>query len=349
MRPAPGVSAGRGRGEAGQDPASAPGPMRRGGARTWRPALAATAALALAIAGCREAGKTAHAPSPAPPFDASAAFELLKQQVAFGPRVPGTPGHQRQLDWMVAYLKQRADTVIVQPFTAVTPKGDTLHLSNVIARFKPAATDRVLLLAHWDTRQIADSEADSAKKNNPIPGANDGASGVAVLMQLADVLKRHSPPVGVDLLFDDGEDYAGNMYAGSQYFAATWGPTYHPLYGILLDMVGDQNPQFPIEPNSQDAAPEIVDRVWSAAERIGLGTDFPRSPGEAIEDDHIPLLKAGIHTVDIIDFDYQGQGCTGVGAGGPCWHTLQDTVAHTSPLGLGVVGRVVADLIYSGG
>ncbi len=306
----------------------------------------ALAALTLTAGGCKRSGGTtegssATIESPAPPFDANAAFELLKQQVAFGPRVPGTPGHQKQLDWMVQYLKQRADTVILQSFTATTPKGETLHLTNVIARFKPAASDRVLLLAHWDTRQTADMDPDSTRHNTPILGANDGASGVAVLMQLADVLKKHSPPIGVDLLFDDGEDYNGNMYAGSQYFAETWGASYHPLYGILLDMVGDQNPSFPIEPNSQQYAPEVVQRVYDMADKLALSKYFPRSPGIEIEDDHLPLNKAGIHTIDLIDFDY--------GPGNAYWHTLQDTVAHTSPEGLGVVGKVVAALIYSGG
>ena len=307
----------------------------------------ALAAATLVAGGCKrsggahQGGTAATGESPAPPFDENAAFALLEQQVAFGPRVPGTPAHQKQLDWMVEYLKQRADTVILQPFTAQTPKGETLHLTNVIARFKPGASDRVLLLAHWDTRQTADNESDSTRRATPIPGANDGASGVAVLMQLADVLKKHSPPIGVDLLFDDGEDYAGNMYAGSQYFAQTWGASYHPLYGILLDMIGDQNPSFPIEPTSNQYAPEVVQRVYDMAEQLGLGRYFPRSPGIEIDDDHVPLNKAGIHTIDIIDFDY--------GPGNAYWHTLQDTVAHTSPVGLGVVGRVVAALIYSGG
>ena len=309
----------------------------------------ALAATALLSAGCKRsgggvAGGTHVAASPAPPFDQNAAFALLEQQVAFGPRVPNTPAHQKQLDWMVQYLKQRADTVILQPFTATTPKGETLHLTNVIARFKPAASDRVLLLAHWDTRNTADNDPDSALRATPIPGANDGASGVAVLMELADVLKKHSPPIGVDLLFDDGEDYNGNMYAGSQYFAQTWGASYHPLYGILLDMVGDQNPSFPIEPSSQQYAPEVVQRVYDMADTLGLGQYFPRSPGIDIDDDHIPLNKAGIHTIDIIDFNYGPSGDDNT-----YWHTHQDTVAHTSPLGLGVVGRVVAGLIYSGG
>ena len=320
-----------------------------------RALLLLLASASLLAGGCRkfdggQGTQSAAEASPAPAFDENAAFALLKQQVAFGPRVPGSPGHQKQLDWMVQYLKQRADTVILQPFTATTPKGEVLHLTNVIARFKPAASDRLLLLAHWDTRQTADNEPDSTRRNTPIPGANDGASGVAVLMQLADVLKKHSPPIGVDLLFDDGEDYAGNMYAGSQYFAQTWGASYHPLYGILLDMVGDQNPSFPIEPSSQQYAPEVIQRVYDMAEKIGLGQYFPRSPGIDIDDDHIPLNKAGIHTIDLIDFDYQGAGCTGINtSGGPCWHTLGDTVQHTGPAGLGAVGRLVAAMIYSGG
>ncbi|MBX6365448.1 MAG: M28 family peptidase, partial [Gemmatimonadetes bacterium] len=276
-----------------------------------------------------------------PQFDEKAAYRLLQEQVAFGPRVPGTPGHQKQLDWMVAYLRERADSVEVQSFEATGPKGEPLKLANVIARFNPRASDRILLLAHWDTRPTADNEPDSLKRKQPIPGANDGASGVAVLMQLADVLKRHSQPLGVDLLFTDGEDYTDAMYLGSEYFAGHLPPGYRPLYGILVDMVGDQSPVFPIEPTSQQAAPEVVDRVWRTAEDLGLSRYFPRSPGTPVDDDHVPLIRAGIHTIDIIDFDY--------GPGNAYWHTLEDTVEHTSPEGLGAVGRTLVGLIYSGG
>ena len=312
--------------------------------------LAVLATASLALIGCKrsDGGASTNSDggaamvSPAPPFNENAAYDLLKQQVAFGPRVPGTPGHQKQLDWMVQYLKQRADTVVLQEFsTTDTATSKSLPLTNVIARFRPEAGDRVLLLAHWDTRPTADNESDAARKKMPILGANDGASGVAVLMQLADDLKRHSPPIGVDLLFVDGEDFTGDMYLGSDHFAATWGPTYHPLYGILLDMIGDQNPLYPIEPNSQSYAPEVVDRFYGTAEKLGLGQYFPRSPGITIQDDHIPLNKAGIHTIDIIDFDY--------GPNNAFWHTLNDDLAHTSPVGLGVVGKVIGALIYSGG
>ena len=316
-----------------------------------RRTLAVAALAAVAVVACPACGKGKDAAqgaqgfeSPAPPFNADAAFALLKQQVAFGPRVPGTPGHQLQLDWMVKYLRQRADTVILQSFTTVAPNGDTLHLTNVFARFKPANADHVLLLAHWDTRPTADNETNLARKRQPILGANDGASGVAVLMQLADDLKRHSPPLGVDLLFVDGEDYTGDMYLGSEEFAAKFAPTYHPLYGVLLDMVGDQNPSYPVEPSSQQYAPEVVQRVYDMAEKLGLGQYFPRSPGIEIQDDHIPLNKAGIHTVDLIDFAYGPDGVSN-----EYWHTLQDTVAHCSPAGLAAVARVVGALIYTGG
>jgi Zn-dependent M28 family amino/carboxypeptidase len=251
------------------------------------------------------------------------------------------PGHQKQLDWMVGYLRQRADTVEVQSFDAKGAKGEKLQLANVIARFNPKAQDRILLLAHWDTRPTADNEPDSAKRKQPILGANDGGSGVAVLMQLADVLKRHSQPLGVDLLFTDGEDYTDAMYLGSEYFAAHLPPGYKPLYGILVDMVGDQSPVFPIEPTSQQAAPEVVERVYRTAEELGLSQYFPRSPGTPVDDDHVPLNKAGIRTIDIIDFDY--------GPGNAYWHTLGDTVEHTSPAGLGAVGKTLVGLIYRGG
>jgi glutaminyl-peptide cyclotransferase len=316
------------------------------------PSALLAAALALAAGACERGtsgnvgraaadGGLAPITSPAPPFSADSAYALLRRQVEFGPRVPGSPGHQAQLAWMMSYLKARADTLVVQAFPATAPNGDHLQLTNLIARFRPQAADRILLLAHWDTRPTADNEADSLARKRPILGANDGASGVAVLMQLADVLKHHSPPIGVDLLFVDGEDYTGDMYLGSQHFAATWGPTYHPLYGILLDMVGDQHPQFPVEPNSQQYAPEVVQRVYDLAEQLGLSSYFPRSPGIEILDDHLPLNQAGIHTIDIIDFDY--------GPNNAYWHTLQDDLAHTSPEGLGVVGRLVAALIYLGG
>lgn len=277
-----------------------------------------------------------------PEFSGEAAHALLVRQVQFGPRVAGRAGHAAQLGWMTRHLRDRADTVIVQQFDYQDSENRVVRMSNVLARFNVAARDRILLIAHWDTRPTADMDPERPKE--PIPGANDGASGTAVLLELANVLSSHSPPIGVDLLFVDGEDYGPgerDMYLGAKHFAANQPDGFRPLYGILLDMVGDRTPLFPVEGNSQEMAPEVVERVWSVAEQIGLGSTFPRRAGGFITDDHIPLNQAGIRTIDIIDFDY--------GASNEFWHTHQDIVENTSPAGLEAVGRVLAALIFNGG
>ncbi len=275
-----------------------------------------------------------------PEFREERAFSLLEQQVAFGPRVPGTEGHRRQLEWMVGHLSERADTVITQPFTHVTSAGERLELTNVFARFRPEARDRILLLAHWDTRPVADQDPNPANRQLPVPGANDGASGVAVLLELAELFRQQPPPIGVDILLTDGEDYGPeieDMLLGARHFAANLPPGYRPLYGVLLDMVADRNPHFPIEGYSAQYAPEVARRVWAVAEQLGYGDIFVNTVGPAITDDHIPLNQAGIRTIDIIDFDY------------PYWHTVQDVPENTSAETLRIVGEVVAELVYRGG
>ena len=277
-----------------------------------------------------------------PTFNADTAHSYIVKQVAFGPRVPNTPGHAAQLAWMTEFLKARADTVVVSRFTHRTRNNVDLRMANVFASFRPELRERVLLVAHWDTRPTADYDEERA--DEPIPGANDGGSGVAVLLEMANVLSRHSAPIGVDLLFVDGEDYgpdSGNMYLGAKFFGANKPPAYRPLYGILLDMVGDESPRYRIEENSRNFAPEVVERVWRTAEQIGLGNYFVRESQGAITDDHVHLNQAGIRTIDIIDFEY--------GPSNAYWHTHDDRVEHTSPVGLGAVGRVLATLIYNGG
>jgi glutaminyl-peptide cyclotransferase len=279
-----------------------------------------------------------------PAFSADAAYALIQRQVEFGPRVPGTAGHAAQLAWMTQLLRERADTVALQPFAHETGEGARLELTNVFARFRPAEAVRVLLVAHWDTRPGADMETDAARRELPIPGANDGASGAAVLLELANVLSRHSPPIGVDLLFVDGEDYGPggeDMYLGAKYFAAHPPAAYRPLYGVLVDMVADRSPVFFMEGNSRDMAPEVVERVWRIAEQIGLGHVFVRSPGGYITDDHVHLNRGGFRTIDIIDFDF--------GPGNSFWHTHQDALENTAPGGPGAVGRVLTTLIFNGG
>jgi glutaminyl-peptide cyclotransferase len=307
-------------------------------------------ALFLLLAGCNDAGgggsDAADTPVQrvAPPFDAGRAFGYLREQVGFGPRVPGSEGHRAQLEWMRSFLAERADTVVVQPFTYTTTGGEILRLTNLFARFRPELEDRILLVAHWDTRPRADQSPDPAARARPIAGANDGASGVAVLLELANLFAQKPPPVGVDLLLVDGEDYGptgDDMYLGAKHFARNQPPGYRPLYGVLLDMVGDQDPRFPVEGNSQQMAPEVVQRVWGVARELGYGDVFPTTPGYYIEDDHIPLNQAGIRTVDVIDFDY--------GPGNRYWHTAEDTLDKTSAESLRMVGEVVAELVYRGG
>lgn len=204
---------------------------------------------------------------------------------------------------------------------------------NVIGEqnWKDAKT-RVLLIAHWDTRPTADQEFDSARRAMPIPGANDGASGVAVLLELANALKGNLPKdVGVMYLMTDGEDLGpglDEMFLGAEYFAAHL-PDDKPTYGILLDMIGDRDLNVPMEPNSQQAAGNLLLDLYRHADKVGLGKYFPMVEGPEIEDDHLSLIQAGVPTIDLIDFDYQP------------WHRLSDTKDKCSPSSLGHVGKLL--------
>ncbi len=279
-----------------------------------------------------------------PTFDSARAYALVRTQVEFGPRVPGTPGHARQLEWMVQELGRHAAEVSVDSFTYETTGGETLALANLIARFRPESEQRLLLLAHWDTRPTADQEADSAARAVPIPGANDGGSGVAVLMTLAEMMAAQAPPMGVDLLFVDGEDYgptSADMFIGAKHYAASLPDEGRPMYGVLLDMVGDADPSFPIEGYSAQYALPLAQRIWGIARDLGYGSVFPTRVGQSLQDDHLALNEAGLQTVDIIDFDY--------GPGHAYWHTAEDRLENVSPRTLGIVGEVIAELVYRGG
>jgi Zn-dependent M28 family amino/carboxypeptidase len=242
-------------------------------------------------------------------------------------------------DWLDSLLRQRADSVIVQAFTHRTSKGVTLNLRNFIARFRPDLPDRVLLLAHWDTRPKAEKSANLGQQQLPVPGANDGASGVAVLLGVADALEaRPSTYYGVDLLFVDGEDWGDfadstESLIGSRYYAARLNERDRPLFAVLFDMVGDKDLQFLQEGNSVANAPEVVQRVWSTAERLGYGRYFLQRVGEAFTDDHVPLQAVGIRAIDVIDFTY------------PYHHTTEDTIDKISAESLKIVGDVAIALL----
>jgi hypothetical protein len=276
------------------------------------------------------------------PFDGEAALRYVREQVAFGPRVPNTDAHRRTGDWIEAHLRRTADSVEVQGWNHVTERGDTLRLRNFIGRFRPDATARVLLLAHWDTRPRADHEANLGARQQPIPGANDGGSGVAVLLGVADVLAATPPTMGVDLLFVDGEDWGTDFSGpdaliGSRYYASHLARDRHPLFAVLFDMVGDADLEIYPEANSAAGAPEVVTRVWGVARDLGYGRVFRTDRQVTLTDDHIPLLEAGIRAVDVIDFDY--------GPDNAYWHTLQDTPDKLSARSLKIVGDVAVKLV----
>ncbi len=273
-------------------------------------------------------------------FSGSAAYNYAKAQVEFGPRVPGSPSAKQAGDWIIRQMRSRADTVIVQSFTHTTADGRKLPLRNILARFRPELPERVLYLTHWDSRPVSESASTDAQKKMPVPGANDGASGVGLFVALGDVLKKTRPNVGVDLLFTDGEDYGQfgppevDVLIGSKYFAAhPPSAGYKPLYGVLFDMIGDKDLRIPYEMNSFQQAPEVVSRVWQTAADLGYGDVFVQESGGAIIDDHIPLLKAGMRVIDVIDIEY------------PPHHTPQDTMDKISARSLAKVGDVATALV----
>lgn len=274
-------------------------------------------------------------------FSGTAAYNYAKAQVDFGPRVPGTPAAKKAGDWIINQMRSRADTVIVQSFLYTTKDGKKLPLRNILARFRPDLTERVLYLTHWDSRPTSDAPgATEAQKKLPVPGANDGASGVGLFVALGDVLKKTKPNVGVDLLFTDGEDYGDfgppevDVLIGAKYFANHLPtPGYKPLYGVLWDMIGDKDLRIPYEMNSFQQVPEVVSRVWQTAADMGYGNVFVQESGGAVIDDHMPLLNAGLRVIDVIDLTY------------PPHHTPQDTMDKISPRSLAIVGDVATALV----
>lgn len=293
--------------------------------------------LLLSVLGCQaRAGSGRSAPVE---FNGPTAFSYVQKQMSFGPRIPNKPGHQQEADWLLSELRGRADTVIVQDIAhKLRSGGDVLHLKNFFARFRPQATDRVLFMAHWDTRPMADKSANLGQQRLPVPGANDGASGVAVLVGVADALKAKPPTMGVDLLFVDGEDYGdfsdtNDVLIGSRWFAGHLPPGYQPLYAVLFDMVGDRDLQIYEEGQSVAFAPEVVQHVWRVAADRGHERYFIPSVRHTLTDDHVSLQKVGIHAIDVVDFDY------------PYWHTTEDTVDKVSAESLQIVGDVAVSLI----
>jgi glutaminyl-peptide cyclotransferase len=297
--------------------------------------LALAALALLALSSC----ESAESFTPKTSFSGARAMEYVRAQVEFGPRVPGTAGHRRAGDWIVEQMRVRSDTVIEQRFSHVTANGDTLPMRNILARIKPDAAQRVLYVAHWDTRPMSEKASNPVDRATPVPGANDGGSGVALLMGVADVLKTTPTSWGVDLLFVDGEDYgdftAGrDVLIGSKHFAQHLpSPDYRPLFGVVWDMIGDASLGMYQEGHSVRRAPEIVSRVWQTAADLGYSQFFVPRVGESITDDHLPLLDAGLRVIDVIDIDFAAH------------HTPFDTIDKVSERSLQIVGDVAVRLL----
>jgi glutaminyl-peptide cyclotransferase len=268
-------------------------------------------------------------------FDQNLAWEHLIKQVAFGPRVPGTEAHAKTAKYIFDEMNKYCDGVREQGFSYRWPKtGQTLHFKNLIGTQNwQNSSIRVVLTTHWDSRPQADNDPNVANQNKPVPAANDGASGVAVILELMRVLKKQAPTVGIMYFINDGEDLgpsADDMFLGARVFAEDI-PKMRPkpTYGILLDMIGDKDLSIPMEPGSVDAAPDLMMAFYRHAKSIGLGATFPMVPGDRVNDDHLPLIEKGLPTIDLIDFNY------------PEWHTVNDTPEYCSAESLGKVGKML--------
>tara|TARA_Y100001001_G_scaffold163540_1_gene192764 strand:+ start:254 stop:1168 length:915 start_codon:yes stop_codon:yes gene_type:complete len=280
-----------------------------------------------------------------PVFNGNAAFTHLVAQCDFGPRNPGSVGHQKALDYFLNVLTTLADTVSTQSFTEIMPRSkQKVEMHNIIAQFNPKAKKQIMISAHWDTRPWGDRSLSIMRKDQPILGANDGASGVAILLELAKVLHDNPQKIGVNLVLFDAEDFgsSGDSWSyckGSQYFAKNL-PITLPEYAINLDMVGDANLEIYIERISYKQNPSLVLELWGLAEELKL-SGFKKMAYHSIFDDHVPLYElAGIPAVDIIDFDYPDEKTN-------YHHTYNDIVENCSPESLRQVGTLMVHHIYN--
>lgn len=275
-------------------------------------------------------------------FNADSAYRFVAEQVEFGPRVPGTEAHRRCGDYIASKLHGYGAEVTVTDTVFVTPDGKSTSIRNIMGRFRPEAKKSVMLLAHYDTRPWADRDADPANHSQPIDGANDGASGVAVMLEIARNISGIPANLGIDMLFVDAEDAGtydddATWCIGSQAWAAYLNPAdRRPSFAILLDMVGGKDAVFHREYFSELSAKGINDRLWAAARALGHGNRFVDAIGGAINDDHLNIQAAGIPAIDIIEsYNPATEGFN------PTWHTLDDNLSNIDPTTMAIVGRVV--------
>ena len=288
-----------------------------------------------------------------PKFNADSAYQYVKAQVDFGPRIPNTQGHVNCGNYLAGQLEKFGAKVYNQYADVIAYDGTLLKARNIIGAYKPESKKRVALFAHWDTRPWADNDPDEKNHHTPILGANDGASGVGTLLEIARQIQQQAPELGIDIIFFDAEDYGAPQFyegehkeeswcLGSQYWAQhPHVDGYNARYGILLDMVGGKNTVFLKEKYSEKYAPDINKKVWKAAKRIGYENIFVDQDGDPITDDHLFVNRlANIKTIDIIanDAEYGFP---------PTWHTLNDNMENIDKNTLKATGQTVLEVIYN--
>ncbi len=290
-----------------------------------------------------------------PQFNADSAYHFIERQVAFGPRVPNSDAHKECALYLESELKRFGADVIVQQGEVKAFDNTNLSIKNIIGQYQPQKRNRLLLFAHWDSRPFADHDSDPSRRNTPISGANDGASGVGVLLEIARNLQSTPTDMGIDIIFFDAEDYGTPDHIQTNYKADTWclgtqfwgkNPHvkgYEARYGILLDMVGAPDATFFREGYSMQFAPKLVKQIWESAAQLGYSANFIYSDGGTITDDHVYVHKhRGIPCVDIIQYDMISE--TGFGN---YWHTHNDTMENVSTQTLKAVGETVMTVIYN--
>ena len=286
-----------------------------------------------------------------PKFDRDYAYALIEKQLAFGPRVPGTPAHKATRDWMISELEGLGAKVIAQDFSVKHFDNTTLHGTNVIASYNPDHSKRILLVAHWDSRKLANKDPDPKLAKEPVPGADDGASGVAVLMEIAKQLNANPIDLGVDILLVDLEDQGdseGEGYTswglGSQHWSRNLHKKgYNAKFGILLDMVGSKDARFTKEEVSRSYAKGPLDKMWNMAQKMGYGNYFVNDATRAVVDDHLFINQiAKIPTLDVINRPADSE--TGFGS---YWHTHKDDISVIDKRTLKAVGQTVLAVLYN--
>lgn len=322
--------------------------------------------LVLVLFSCGGGAEPARKPAPpaepaekplvqTPAFSGDSAYAYVAQQVEFGPRVPNTDSHKACADWLAATLERHGADVTVQAGRVTAFDGTRLDIQNIFGAFRPEVRRRILLFAHWDTRPFADK--DSVRTTDPIDGANDGGSGVGVLLELARLLGDSLPNVGVDIAFFDAEDYGEPEWLpnrdqdytdwclGSQYWSRKPHiPGYRARYGILLDMVGAKGAVFHREGTSMALAPSVVDKVWNTAQRMGHGDLFRnRITPQTIDDNLFVSQIAGIPSANIVHYHLD----TRMMGYFPYHHTHGDNLDAIDPEVLGVVGSVLTQVVYA--